>query len=91
MFKVFSSLPIKTLSGVFIVDFKKTSHCSGVSIVEFEQVNANGVSKFFFTLIYNISKGLLETFLTLQKVAENLNLIFLFRLGQMRIMENLTI
>ena len=90
MFEVFSSLPIKTLSGVFIVDFKKTSHCSGVSIVEFEQVNANWVSKFFFTLIY-ISKGLLETFLTLQKVAENLNLIFLFRLGQMRIMENLTI
>ena len=90
MFKVFSSLPIKTLSGVFVVDFKKTSHCSGVSIVEFEQVNANWVSKFFFTLIY-ISKGLLETFLTLQKVAENLNLIFLFRLGQMRIMENLTI
>ena len=48
MFEVFSSLPIKTLSGVFIVDFKKTSHCSGVSIVEFEQVNANWVSKFFF-------------------------------------------
>ena len=47
MCKICSKLIIKTperchwrRSGVFIVNFEEISHCSGVSVVDFEQLNA---------------------------------------------------
>ena len=48
MCEICSKLTIKTRerhqrhrSGVFNVNFKYATHCSGVSIVDFEQINAS--------------------------------------------------
>ena len=50
----------KSRSGVCIANFEQISYCSGVSIVDFEQVNANWASTVYCQYLFEAAEAVVH-------------------------------